>query len=291
MSVDLPSSTEPQVSTRNVESAETRSGAFMRKLCFVSPPRKRGSKGAARWLEAWRLNLDARFPGHDIDRTSDRRASSEVPLALLLFHRGGFVRIDQASLPFGSGGLAHLGNDVAERNGFRLDRARQRIATKRAEAHAPHCRLLARHERQAIVVDHDERARALNDGAKLGEIERHNRNVFRLHVFPNVEFGPVGEGEDAQRFAFANAGVEQSPEFGALVARVPGMGGRAKRKDALFRPALLLVSPRPAKGGVVAAAIEGLPERFGLHHLGVELRAGADRRNPTPHPILVDMDD
>ena len=44
---------------------------------------------------------------------SNRRRSSEVALALLLFHRGGFVRIDKTSLPLGGGGLAHLGHDIA----------------------------------------------------------------------------------------------------------------------------------------------------------------------------------
>src|SRR5208337_5441661 len=78
------------------------------------------------------------------------RISSEVPFAFFLFHRGGFVRVDKASLAFGSGRLTHLGNDVVERVGLRLDRAGQRKAAEGAEAYAQHLGCFARQQRQAV---------------------------------------------------------------------------------------------------------------------------------------------
>src|SRR5882757_852340 len=163
MSVDLPSSTEPQVSTRNVGSAETRSRAFMPDIRLhwlrlvrrrptpcggarpllprgegvgrsptdegcnrLRPPRRRldrirsllkGERRFALHPHPSRLRRDTFSPrekGGDGGLESLWR-SSEVPLALLLFHRGRFVRVDQASLPLGRGGLAHFCDDVAER--------------------------------------------------------------------------------------------------------------------------------------------------------------------------------
>ena len=46
-----------------------------------------------------------------------------------------------------------------------FDRAGERIAAKRAEADAAHLRRLAGLERHALVVDHDQRAVALDDRA------------------------------------------------------------------------------------------------------------------------------
>ena len=114
---------------------------------------------------------------------------------------------------------------------------------------------------------------------------------FGAHVFPNVELGPVRQGEDAHRLAVAKAGVEQPPQLGALVARIPGVGGRAMREDAFLGPALLLVAPRAAKGCVEAALVERLPQGLGLHHVGVHLRAGCNRRYAPPNAVLVDVDD
>src|SRR5450756_2814167 len=84
-----------------------------------------------------------------------RDRSSEISLALLLFHRSGLVVIDDAALPFRAGRTAHFRDDRVERVGARLDRAGQRIATEGAETNLRHPRLLAGRERQAIVIDHD----------------------------------------------------------------------------------------------------------------------------------------
>ena len=115
--------------------------------------------------------------------------------------------------------------------------------------------------------------------------------LFGLDVFPDVELGPVRQREHPHRLALADAGVEQPPEFGALIARIPGVGGGSMRKDALLGAALLLVATRSAERRVVAPDIERLAKRLGLHHLGMDLRPGRDRRHASFDPVLIDVDD
>ena len=68
--------------------------------------------------------------------------------------------------------------------GVGFDRPGQRIAAEGAEADPPHLRRLAGLERQPVVVDHDQRARALDHRPLLGEIERHDRDVFGHAYIP-----------------------------------------------------------------------------------------------------------
>src|SRR5258708_9890701 len=47
----------------------------------------------------------------------------------------------------------------------------------------------------------------------LGEIQRHNRDILHVDILPDVQFRPVGEWEDADRFALVDAGVVQTPQL------------------------------------------------------------------------------
>src|ERR1035441_9530807 len=107
-----------------------------------------------------------------------RDRSSEISLALFLFHRSGLVVIDDAALPFRAGQTAHFRDDRVERIGARSDRTRQWIAAESAEANLPHPRLFAGRERQAVVVDHDQHAVALHDRTLLGEVQGHDWNIL-----------------------------------------------------------------------------------------------------------------
>src|SRR4051794_17875987 len=82
---------------------------------------------------------------------------SEVALLLLLLHGAGGVVVDDASLPLGAGGEQHLLDDLGERRRVALDGAGERVAAERPEADVLDHRLLARLERHAVVVDHDQR--------------------------------------------------------------------------------------------------------------------------------------
>ena len=165
------------------------------------------------------------------------------------------------------------------------------IAAERAKAHAEHFRRLAWLKRQPIVVDHDQRARALHDRTRLGEIERDDRNILGFDVVPDVELGPIRQRKHPHRFAALQPRVVKPPKFRALVARVPGVGGGAMRKDALLGAAFFLVAPCAAECGVIAAFVQSLAQGFCLHHLGVDLAARSDGRNAAPQPVLIDMDD
>jgi hypothetical protein len=78
-------------------------------------------------------------------------------------------------------------------------------------------------QRHALVVDHDQRAVALDHRALGGEVQRHDRDVLEVDVLPDVELGPVREREHADALALVLAGVVEVPELGALVLRVPAV--------------------------------------------------------------------
>ena len=143
---------------------------------------------------------------------------------------------------------------------------------------------------QPVVVDHDQHAVALDDRPLLGEIERHDRDVFLQDVLPDVELGPVRQREDADRFARRDAGVVDLPHLRPLVLRVPGVLGVAEGEDALLGARLLLVAARAAEGRVEAVFVERLAQRHGLHDVGVGVRAVVERVDAVAHAVLVDVD-
>ena len=137
--------------------------------------------------------------------------------------------------------------------GGRLDGAAERVAAERAEAHDAHLRRLAGLERQALVVDHDQLAVALDDRPRRGEVERHDRDLLEVDVLPDVELGPVRQREDADALALVDPAVVEVPQLGPLVLRIPLVEAIAERVDALLGARLLLVAARAAERGVEPA--------------------------------------
>src|SRR3546814_9623490 len=78
----------------------------------------------------------------------------------------------------GGGRYQHLGDDVLE--GFRigLDGTREGIATQGTEADLPHLHLLAISQGEALVVNHDQCAVALDHRPLLGKVQRRHRDAF-----------------------------------------------------------------------------------------------------------------
>src|SRR5262249_46332515 len=144
------------------------------------------------------------------------------------------------------------------------------------ETDTPQLRRLARLDRHALVVYHDPGAAASHHRALLGEIERNDRNVLTGDILPDVEFGPIGEWKHADRFAWADAGVEQVPQLRPLVARVPAVALRAEREDALLGAAFLLIAPRASESGIEAELVQRLPQRLRFHDPGMD--RGARRK-------------
>ena len=171
--------------------------------------------------------------------------------------------------------------------GVALDRAGERVAAERAEAHLLQLRHLAGLEGHALVVDHDHRPVA-PDNRPLGrKVQRNDRNTFQIDVQPDVQLRPVGEREDAHRLAAAVPRVVEAPQLGPLVLRVPPVLRRAEREDALLRARALLVAARAAEGGVEAVLVQRLLEALGLHHVGVDDRAAVERVDAAREPVLV----
>src|SRR5436309_67393 len=80
----------------------------------------------------------------------------------------------------------------------------------------------------------------LDDREVVREIDARHGEPLARDVLPDVELGPVGEREDAQVLARAEARVVEAPELGPLVARVPLTELVAMREDALLGARLLL---------------------------------------------------
>ena len=199
--------------------------------------------------------------------------------------------VDQPSLPFRRRRIAHFGDNVVERFGIGADRAGERIAAERAEANLFHARCFAGTQRQAVVIHHDQRSVALDHRPLLGEIKRHDRDRFRRGIIPHVALRPIRQRKDAHRFARLDPRVEQPPELGALVARVPGMRRRAVRKNPLLGAALFLVAAGAAKGGVETVFVERLAQGLGLHNLRMQCRTGGDWRDAPLQPVLVGINE
>ena len=69
------------------------------------------------------------------------------------------------------------------------------------------------------------------------------------------------------------------------------MACRAQREHALFRPAFFLIAASAADGGVDAVPIERLFERYGLHRVGMQCRAGGDWIDTCLEAFFIDVDD
>src|SRR3546814_20191323 len=98
-----------------------------------------------------------------------------------------------------------------------------------------------------------------------------------MDVFPYVELGPVGEGEDADALAPGLAGIVETPELRPLIFRVPAVVGRAEGENPRLGPALLLVPPGAHEGRVEPVAIPRTIKPFPLHHDVVEGAEGTRR--------------
>jgi len=54
---------------------------------------------------------------------------------------------------------------------------------------------------KAFVINHEQQSVALDRWAGARQNTRHDRNALEMDVLPDVEFGPVGERENANAFA------------------------------------------------------------------------------------------
>jgi hypothetical protein len=158
--------------------------------------------------------------------------------------------IDAAAAALGGAALQCFADDLGDRSRGALDRTGQRVAAERAEPNVPDLGLFVLFEGQAVVVDHDQHAVAVNYRSRCGKVKRDDWNSLLVDVEPDVELGPIRQWEHPHRLALAQPRVVKPPELGPLVLWVPGVLGAPQREDAFLGAALLLVAPRAAERGV-----------------------------------------
>jgi hypothetical protein len=122
------------------------------------------------------------------------------------------------------------------------------------------------------LFDGNEGVATDDHAAFLGEVERDHGNVFQIDVVPDVELGPVGEGEDADAFAGGDAGVVEVPEFGALVFGVPLAGFVAEGEDAFLGAGFFFVATGSTEGCVEAVLAEAVEKGGGFEQAAAALR-------------------
>src|SRR5690606_2002031 len=233
--------------------------------------------------------------------------ASEVPLPLAVFHaRLADAVVGPGGAPLGDPGGGDLVDDLLDGGGRRLDGPRAGGVADGPEAHHALLDLLA------LPPGHPGRlgqphAVALEDAAGVGEVDRRQLDALGGDVLPDVQLGPVGQGEDADVLALAVAAVVEVPQLGPLVLRVPLAELVPEAEHPLLGPGLLLVAAGTAEDGVEAVLLDGLEQRHGLQAVAAGAGAGLlddlagvdgllDAGDDQPqaqlgHPAVAELDD
>ena len=132
---------------------------------------------------------------------------------------------------------------------------RKRTSAVSTVSPASRRRHLGQRHQQALAADHL---------AVVREVQVRQRDVLARDVQPHVELGPVADREGAHVLARADARVEQRPQLGALLLRLPLAEAVAVAEDALLGARLLLVAPRAAHQHVEAVFLDRFEQRHGL---------------------------
>jgi len=181
--------------------------------------------------------------------------------------------INDAILAFGAAHGDELFDDFGNGVGIRKNSSGARAATE--GAHAAHDKLgfFARQARDEGLFERQQRIAALQHEAGFGKVKRDDGDVFGVDVLPDIELGPIRERKDAQAFARMNARVENVPEFGTLIARVPLAALIAKRKDAFFGAGTFFVAARAPDSGIETAVAQTVEKRGGFECAATALGA------------------
>ena len=115
-----------------------------------------------------------------------------------------------------------------------------------------------------VVGVGEEDAVAVDGEAFVGEVDGGDGDVFLEDVLPDVQFGPVAEGEDSEVFAVVAAAVVEVPEFWSLVFGVPLAEFVAVAEEAFFGSGFFFVASSAADAGVEVFVFDGVEEGGGL---------------------------
>jgi len=109
--------------------------------------------------------------------------------------------------------------------------------------------------------------------AGVGEINIGQFDLLAADVVPDVEFGPVGNRENAHIFAFADGAVVDVPKFGSLPFGVPGAEFVADAENAFLGAGFFLVAPGAADAGVKFKFFDGFQQSVGLQGIAARVFA------------------
>jgi hypothetical protein len=129
--------------------------------------------------------------------------------------------------------------------------------------------------RQGLVVGADGQDDALSahNLAFVGEIQGWQGDLLALDVLPDIELGPVADGEGADMLAGAMQAVVEIPELGALVFGVPLAEAVPEAEEALLGAGLFLVAPGAAQRAVELEFGNGIEQGDGLEGIAAGIGA------------------
>src|SRR5215831_3924160 len=128
--------------------------------------------------------------------------------------------VDYTIFPLRAPEKPQLLNDFTHRRCRGADGARTVCATQRAHPAHDHFGLLARKWLDS-VLHRNELSSPDQHLSFLGEIERYDRDVLAIDVFPHVGFRPIRQGKDTYALPGLDATVEQVPKLRSLILGVP----------------------------------------------------------------------
>ena len=147
--------------------------------------------------------------------------------------------------------------------GLGTNRAGAGGATESSEAARHHLRLLAL--RQAHWPFGWNKLLIANDHwSLLGEVHRNDRDFFSVNVEPDIELGPVRQGEDADVLALIVVAVVEVPQLGALVLWIPMAKFVAEGIHTFFGSRFFFIAASATKGSVVLALLQSVEKPLGL---------------------------
>src|SRR5699024_1888598 len=166
-----------------------------------------------------------------------------------------------------------LRDDLVRGRRVRLDASGAGRITHRAEPNVRLVRFLPLGQLQVPRV-RQQHPITPDDLTTVSVVDRRQRDAFLLDVRPDIQLGPVRQGEDADLLTLTVPTVVELPQFRPLVTRVPLAELVAEAEHAFLRPRLLLVSPRTAENGVEAVLGDGAQQRRRLQSVPARVRTG-----------------
>ena len=110
--------------------------------------------------------------------------------------------------------------------------------------------------------------------ALMRKVNARQRDVLHLDVLPHIHLCPVADRENAEVLAKVHPAVEQVPQLGPLVLRVPLAERVAVGEETFLRARLFLIAPRAAEAGVELVLLDGVEQRGDLQAVAAWVRAG-----------------